>query len=585
MSHAAGRPPAPPHDGRIPIVVGVTGHRDLREEDIAGLEQRVAEFFQRLRSNYPNTPVVTLSQLAEGADRLAARVALDNGASLVVPLPMPADEYEHDFATEESRMEFRELLGRAQASFVVPPPVDGDPPGADSSQHNRPQCYLNAGLLAARYSHILLALWNGLDSASTGGTSHIVRLRLSGPRESQSDLTFSKCPGDCGPVYHVVTPRASEAATAGEPLSSWELHPPNIPGDDDRAEVRLERCLRHTEAYNRDALRAHARRGGQAAESDLVPADVRVSLPGDAASILEFQAVAGSLARSYQSRARTSLQLMLFLAVMGYFCFELYQGFLTLPGVLLLYPVALLLAYLWHLLALRRQYQDKHLDYRALAEGLRTQFYWTLCGLDDDAADFPRQGRTGDMEWIRRALRAAALACRISSGPTGPGIREIELTQQFWVNGQLDYYDRAGARDAARLRRQGKAAAWFFSSALALVLATVGLGLLKPHVPEPFQHLIHTAHSCLIMLIGMQFAVAAAITGYIEKMGFAEQARKYSRMRILFARASARLAELLAGADTNGARRLIRDLGIEALEENWDWVVLHKSRPIDVPKI
>src|SRR5262249_58414221 len=90
-----------PLPNRLPLVVGVTGHRDLRDEDVPRLEQEVTAIIAGLRRDYlegdHDTPIIVLSALAEGADRLVARVALKAGARLIAPLPMPLDEYRRDF--------------------------------------------------------------------------------------------------------------------------------------------------------------------------------------------------------------------------------------------------------------------------------------------------------------------------------------------------------------------------------------------------------------------------------------------------------------------------------------------------------
>src|SRR5258708_13261016 len=82
---------------RAPLVIGVTGHRDLLAEDLEPLENKVRESLRSLQTQYPSTPIILLSPLAEGADRLAARVALEIGARLIVPLPMARSAYEQDF--------------------------------------------------------------------------------------------------------------------------------------------------------------------------------------------------------------------------------------------------------------------------------------------------------------------------------------------------------------------------------------------------------------------------------------------------------------------------------------------------------
>src|SRR5271170_1986978 len=96
-----------------PLVIGVTGHRDLRAEDLVELKKKIRRILRTLKKRYPATPIILLSPLADGADRLAADVALEVGARLVVPLPMPQHLYELDFQSPGSLAEFHRLLARA----------------------------------------------------------------------------------------------------------------------------------------------------------------------------------------------------------------------------------------------------------------------------------------------------------------------------------------------------------------------------------------------------------------------------------------------------------------------------------------
>ena len=56
-------------------MIGVTGHRDLVPEEIPVLRERVREFFRDLDDLFPGLPVMVMTPLAEGADRLVADVA------------------------------------------------------------------------------------------------------------------------------------------------------------------------------------------------------------------------------------------------------------------------------------------------------------------------------------------------------------------------------------------------------------------------------------------------------------------------------------------------------------------------------
>lgn len=61
------------HDLSVPLTLSVTGHRDLRADEIPAVETRLHELFDLLARRYPDTPLRLLTPLAEGGDRVAAR--------------------------------------------------------------------------------------------------------------------------------------------------------------------------------------------------------------------------------------------------------------------------------------------------------------------------------------------------------------------------------------------------------------------------------------------------------------------------------------------------------------------------------
>ena len=160
--------------GPLPLIVGVTGHRDLRPEDTHTLEGLVRRLIEDVKNAHPHTPLLLLSPLAEGSDRLVARVALELGVRLVVPLPLPLDLYEQDFASEASLAEFRRLLGRADSSYVLPLMRGNTDQGIRQYGDQRNRQYAQVGALIARQSQVFLALWDGASDAGhdkVGGTA------------------------------------------------------------------------------------------------------------------------------------------------------------------------------------------------------------------------------------------------------------------------------------------------------------------------------------------------------------------------------------------------------------------------------
>jgi len=74
-------------DGSVPpclsLLVGTSGHRDIRPDDVPILEERVGMLLDLFRQHYPSSPLAVLTSLAEGADRLTARVALSLGIAFM----------------------------------------------------------------------------------------------------------------------------------------------------------------------------------------------------------------------------------------------------------------------------------------------------------------------------------------------------------------------------------------------------------------------------------------------------------------------------------------------------------------------
>lgn len=196
---AATQPQAP--STKSPFVFGVSGHRDVRPEDTAALTRQIQLVFDRFRLAYPAQSFELLSPLAEGADRIAAEVALHSGIRLVTPLPMPQAQYERDFVTSKSLDEFRRLLAASDSHFEVRDPT----PESD----RRSEKYAAVGDYIARRSHVLILLWDGQDNEKIGGTAWVKKRR-------EHWMNVSKSKGSA-PIFgyagtiHILTPRMVSA--------------------------------------------------------------------------------------------------------------------------------------------------------------------------------------------------------------------------------------------------------------------------------------------------------------------------------------------------------------------------------------
>jgi hypothetical protein len=85
-----------------------------------------------------------------------------------------------------------------------------------------------------------------------------------------------------------------------------------------------------------------------------------------------------------------------------------------------------------------------------------------------------------------------------------------------------------------------------------------------------------------LIAIGLMPGLAAAINSYAERLALNAQARQYDRMRVLFERAYQLLPETVGEANAALAQAVYRELGIEAMRENAEWVAVYRQRPLQV---
>ncbi|HSG88327.1 MAG TPA: NAD-binding protein [Pseudomonadales bacterium] len=166
------------------VYIGVSGHRpDRLPEKLSNLERTLRRTMDRIRSAWPGADFVILSALAEGTDRIAARIAMEHlGATLQVPLPLPYEIYLESFGGAEgkgraaSANEFRELVGRADCYFELPLRFgtyeDLAAPGAESL---RARQYALAGAWILARSHEFIAVWDGAPARGEGSTADLIK--------------------------------------------------------------------------------------------------------------------------------------------------------------------------------------------------------------------------------------------------------------------------------------------------------------------------------------------------------------------------------------------------------------------------
>jgi hypothetical protein len=437
---------------RLPLVIGVTGHRDLRDQDVAALEQAVADVIAGLRRDYLHgdrqTPVIVLSALAEGADRLVARVALAHGAHLIAPLPMPLDEYRRDFEPglkPGNMAEFDALLARALAAPVMPLHC-ASPEELRVDRNKRAEQYRAVGIFIVQHCHVLLALWDGNDKAmKAGGSAEVVAFKRAGipltvsssPRASlASAVRASLDASEVGPVIEISTPRMKDAGGASEvAVRPWGKdvtrhhhggivqrarhraaafvgHLLRREHHDERSELSVgerreletwetfEALIDLTRKFNRDADRLAATAHGPVraaqsidylftdAERNTLDAVAKAHAMELAPLWCRLYATADTLAQRLQAEFKWDWKLLCAFGFVAFVCFAFFAHLGSENKLFVaLYIASFVVIFVLVVRAMHGQHQARFLDYRALAEALRVAVYWKMLGIGSRHVD------------------------------------------------------------------------------------------------------------------------------------------------------------------------------------------------------
>ena len=528
-------------ESAVPLVIGVTGHRLLREEDSLTLIRAVKSELVRLKERYPNTPLLMLNALAEGADLLCADAAKDLDIPLIAVLPMDQKTYVSSFS-ETDRERFSAHIQCARACFISP----DQEPGRAGAYPDR--AYRQAGIYIVTHCHVLLALWDGNEAEKGGcGTSEMVRIALTGDYSAGEGLSVRS--GANTGVIHIRCPRAGTEGTAGEV---------RYLGDTDAVSLILSR----TDCFNREA--------SDVRKEQTFPL---FSEPdGNDAALSRMERVYGAadtLSVRCAKRYRLALALLAVFGTLLALSFLLYDE-AELHWMILFTGLALLLMILCQRYAARSDCHRKYLDYRVLAESLRVQAFLRYAGSPLEVFTILPLIQQEETKWVLAAL-SALTACE-------PPEKKRPVRRE-WVEKQRDYHLGAQKRRSAKKAGSDRIvtiavmlSAILYIGALLFELLTGGIfpkAAVSVREPEFWRALLKIA-------LGAISAGTLFMANFYGKQSLSRMESDHGKMARFYARVSERL---LSEGETE---RVLKNLAREELIENGNWYAYQSENNPDI---
>lgn len=521
---------------RIPIVIGVTGHRDLKEESIPELKSVAKRELEKLKASYPNSCFVMLNSIASGADTLCAEIALNLGFELICPLPMEVDIYKNDFEGEDL-IKYERLLNEAANVFVVP--------HSEPFKEGKDYLYRQAGIYVANNCHVLLALWDGNPAKGNGcGTAEAVSFMLNG----LSDHSFKS--NDDGAVIHITTPRIKN----NEELNITSKLIENKEGS-------LKRILDKTESFNKDSKRIKVSKAYSLLGDEKVD-DKRIEI------LENIYHIADRLSLNKQKSYLRILRVIALISVGLVLCYLLYDE-AEFNSCLICFGILLIVYAVFFSIVNKINKHESYLEYRVLAESFRVQYYLILSGIDEHVYDYYTWTQKVELTWIKKAIKALLIGDPIKEETTG------EIVKKYWIDNQLHYHESAIIKDGHRHNSMKKATKSMLSLTCVMFIAVVVL----EYFFNPLMDIVCfdlSLRTLFKIAWGCVSAVTVFISTYYGKMSLDRKVEDHDKMIYLFKEASKRYDQY-----PNGRKEIFKSLAKEEIIENGNWVSYCKENKPD----
>ena len=405
---------------KIPLLIGVTGHRDLQFPDI--VYEKSLNIFRHLQAKYPHTPICVMSALAEGADQICAEAALDSGAEVWCIIPFEERLYLSRFNSQSGVERYQALKARASRVIEI---------GADPSSQEK---YVAAGRFIVEHSMLLLAAWDGCKSEDPGGTWSVIDFALNKykyipdvlPADDTATLMihlFSERERKSNDLVLKTLPRTGEVFVGKSPdaMSDFTF---------DNKNHFIHELIIPLEEFNRVP---------QIQKKTLnIPEHLEKEY--ELSQWLERYSKSSKLAQQFQNKYNRQLTILFCGGVSGGLCIQIYGGI-----DLTVYPwgqhfIGLYLL-LWacmycYWLFTHKLFHIKYLEQRLMTQYLKTYIYTRLLGCDE-------------------GFQKKCCVCEISSGAfTANAVKywsllsdknidnfdaNRELVQKIWIEAQIKY--------------------------------------------------------------------------------------------------------------------------------------------------
>lgn len=588
------------YDGKIPIVVGVAGHKDIDDGDREEHKREVAAALAEIRAlctdnkGGRSTPIVMLNAFAQGADILCAEVALEMGIDVYAVLPSEKSEHIKSFKDESERKKLIGCLEDVKKIIVASDMEEnGDWLAEKFNMSASDYAYRQAGIYIAEHSHIVLALWDGKlpKNEFECGTFEMIKFALDHKFLDGDHLFNPGILNDSAVLWLNVRrkggdkPKTERRWLVGE-FAKEECTTKYLNYyicKDVPKYLRDMTC--ETVKYNSQpcgALGTGSRLWTKSEEID----DYHTNL-------MCHYAKADNI--SFNRNQKYYNLLILLVAIIGTFvafAFMLYDDaaltFMILPCIIAICVLLMLIRQ-----GNKKGYHSGYIEYRALAEACRIQFYMSLClnevPVFSNVCRLYSWTQKVDFAWIYKALQAVAVIsdAKVLNIETAK-IIDVWIGDSDEPEGQHKYHTKKLRQNRGREKKYEN-----ITSCLNVITIAVYVAIF---ILEVVTHILNVFgvdwfwegeiagipwRSVGIIAMGTVTAASLLFTSYFGKLSFGRKAEDNKKMRMFYESACARWEEAKLRPDAE-IKKFVKEIAREEIVENGIWYSYVRDNSLEI---
>ena len=526
----------------IPVLVGVTGHRDLKDpKKVRGL---LDKFFSKLSSALPDTRFCLVSGMAAGADQIfveSGKEILGDRAEIFAVLPFSRQEYQKDFSEKELPA-FQRLLTSADCIEELP-----------GSREKEADSYFALGKFLIEHVNILVSVWDGCIACDQngepkkGGTWEVSDLWMNYEQYDPGDL-FSTDRNSA--LIRIPAERTASAKRIDKPYQVKDfgmegpeklvVFDPSVSSGKflSRAfmDRRIDQALKQIDEYNALCKKESP---GRAVSKEYLGIK---NMTGVEKEIERFAVLDDSANKTQKRYSKQFLWIFMLSFLLGVFA-QIYGGvnhdflsfdffschFRPVTWSLPAYFLLVICVFSYSFFQKRMGIDNKYLDNRILAELLRISMFWKIAGINENVKDSFLRKDPEHSEWIVIALKNWTFLD--ARAPDRQECRNDTDVRKAWVEDQFKYYRKT----AERLQKQAKKI-----HKRAVVVAGISMLFGIYFFVDTFlvritpQFLNGPLYAMNGILVGFGSFFMASLNFFLEKKGWDETAESYFSKAKLF---------------------------------------------------